>query len=642
MTVAQIFLSYAHEDRDVASRLVTALQAVGWSVFWDARIAAGQEFPRAIDQALDQASCAVVLWSSHSVSSSYVAAEAIRARDKGILLPASLEDVELPVPFNTIQTVSLAGWRGGHEDASFRPLADAAKLLIEGKLPTEKPSSRVTQPVVDDSNRNDLSPFTFDEQRAALQLLAAKLPTSGERTDEALALLTEFAVALERAINDFPEAQGQCQDLLLTWNTAADDRLARDSAPTTRLVLSRARGRVVAGVARSQEKARTAALDASGLQSLDPIEQSEAVDALLRGGGESARSLLATLDAARGRETLAALWRGWTRIRLYHPGSTGPLRGFALRSDPSYWHPRLEALDRLTKASTLEEAAAELQHWNEDVDRRVLGQTLLASPSLACRQLALEALPPDDRWDTVLCPSTPLLFVRESVVRSCREADPDHVKALFLLLRHRLAAVRRAADVKVAYEILRAFYGVALFFEDAFFSRLIELHEALKRKALASAELEHLERDTLEGFKSFCSRERLRGADIEHMVHIPLAIQRKLAHDGLFTGYFACNARDAIALETVPHVLRLPDVVKFVRLSRINGRALLAIAKDRNAMSEYAHRLAFSRNPRAKGRELESHLSSLRRGDWEAIARDRDASPRAREQARRLLSRVHN
>ena len=132
----------------------------------------------------------------------------------------------------------------------------------------------------------------------------------------------------------------------------------------------------------------------------------------------------------------------------------------------------------------------------------------------------------------------------------------------------------------------------------------------------------------------------LPGAALEQMVHIPLAIQRKLAHDGLFAGYFICNARDAIALETVPHVLRLPDVLAFIRLPRINGQALHTIAKDKTVMREY-DRLAFCRNPRAKGPELDGQMSSLSSTDWDAIARDRNASQRAREQAKRLLAKVH-
>src|SRR4249920_3054209 len=169
--MADVFLSYAREDRDTASRLVTALQATGWSVWWDARITAGQEFPPAIRGALEAARCVVVLWSSSSIRSSYVEAEAIRARDRGVLLPASLDDVTIPVPFNTLQTVSLARWKGGHEDDSFRPLARAAQTLIDRDGKPAPPPGPQAHPA-DDSLPNDcLSELTFADQRGALALL---------------------------------------------------------------------------------------------------------------------------------------------------------------------------------------------------------------------------------------------------------------------------------------------------------------------------------------------------------------------------------------------------------------------------------------------------------------------------------------
>ena len=638
--MADVFLSYAREDRDTASRLVTALQANGWSVWWDARITAGQEFPPAIREALEAAHCVVVLWSASSIRSSYVEAEAIRARDRGVLLPASLDDVRVPVPFNTLQTVSLARWTGGHEDDSFRPLARAAQALIDRDGEPAPPPEPEAHPA-DDSLPNDcLSELTFADQRGALALLATRLPASGVRTDEGLGLLTEFAAELSRTLRDFPEGLADCDELLLTWNAAVDDRLAGDRAPMTRLVLARSRSALRAVVARAKGQAAPA-LDTGRLLGPDPIEASEAVDALLQGGFEAARPPLAAQGGADRRAALAALWRSWTRIRLYHACSVRPLKGFALHSDASFWHPRLEAIENLARIETPEDAAAQLETWKDDADRQVLAETLLVSGSLACRKLALETLAPPARLDTALAPGTPLLFVREIVARLCQDGDAEHVKALFLLLRRRLHEVKRAADVREAYGILRAFYGAPVFLEEALFSRLLALHEGLRRKALASGELRHLEQDSLDGFKSFCSRERLRGADLEQMAHIPLAIQRKLAHDGLFAGYFVCNARDAIALETVPHVLRLPDVLAFIRLLRINGQALHTIAKDKTVMREYAHRLAFCRNPRAKGPELDGYMSSLRSTDWDAIARDRNASQRAREQARRLLSKAH-
>jgi hypothetical protein len=120
-------------------------------------------------------------------------------------------------------------------------------------------------------------------------------------------------------------------------------------------------------------------------------------------------------------------------------------------------------------------------------------------------------------------------MVREIVARSCHDGDADHVKALFLLLRQRLAAVKRASDVRAP-----VFLGSNT-------SRLVEFHDGLRRKALASAELAHLEHDSLAGFKAFCSRERLRGADLEQMAHIPPAIQRKLGRDGSLPDTI-CNA----------------------------------------------------------------------------------------------------
>ena len=90
-----------------------------------------------------------------------------------------------------------------------------------------------------------------------------------------------------------------------------------------------------------------------------------------------------------------------------------------------------------------------------------------------------------------------------------------------------------------------------------------------------------------------------------------------------------------------PHVLRVPDVLAFIRPPRINGQALHTIARDKTAMREHAHQLAFRRNPRSKGPELDGGPSSLRRADWHALAWDRNVSQRAREQARRVLSKVH-
>jgi hypothetical protein len=60
-----IFVSYARGDQARVAPVVAALEAHGWSVFWDRRIPAGQTWRSHIGRALDQARCVVVAVPKH-------------------------------------------------------------------------------------------------------------------------------------------------------------------------------------------------------------------------------------------------------------------------------------------------------------------------------------------------------------------------------------------------------------------------------------------------------------------------------------------------------------------------------------------------------------------------------------------------
>lgn len=110
--MADIFLSYAREDRDRAEMLAHALESRGWSVWWDRRIQAGHSFADVIEKALEDARCVVVLWTEHSIDSNWVQNEATEGDHRTSLIPVRLDDVRIPLGFRHLQTADLLGWEG--------------------------------------------------------------------------------------------------------------------------------------------------------------------------------------------------------------------------------------------------------------------------------------------------------------------------------------------------------------------------------------------------------------------------------------------------------------------------------------------------------------------------------------------------
>lgn len=109
--MADLFISYAHEDEARIRLLSETLAQQGWSVFWDRRIPAGKTWRSSIGQALIDARCVIVAWSRHSIDSRWVIEEADEAQKRGILVPVLLDSVEPPIGFRSIQAADLTTWR---------------------------------------------------------------------------------------------------------------------------------------------------------------------------------------------------------------------------------------------------------------------------------------------------------------------------------------------------------------------------------------------------------------------------------------------------------------------------------------------------------------------------------------------------
>src|SRR5919108_5226958 len=120
--MADIFLSYANEDREMARAVAGLLESAGCTVWWDRRIPAGRTWRSMIEEALSEMRCMVVLWSKHSVESDWVKEEAEEAREIGKLVPVLIEAVKPPVGFRAIQAADLADWNGSLSAAGAQQL----------------------------------------------------------------------------------------------------------------------------------------------------------------------------------------------------------------------------------------------------------------------------------------------------------------------------------------------------------------------------------------------------------------------------------------------------------------------------------------------------------------------------------------
>jgi hypothetical protein len=132
-----IFLSYNRGDQEVARRYAEAFAAVGYSVWWDVTLRAGEAYDEVTETALRTAKAVVVLWSKRSVASRWVRAEATLGDRNGTLVPAMIEACERPVMFELTQTADLSHWQGAADDRAWIAFLSDVKRLIERGTPAK-------------------------------------------------------------------------------------------------------------------------------------------------------------------------------------------------------------------------------------------------------------------------------------------------------------------------------------------------------------------------------------------------------------------------------------------------------------------------------------------------------------------------
>jgi TolB-like protein len=127
--MSDVFISYKAEDRRRIQPLVQALQADGYSVWWDEHIGTGDEWRQTIEKQLDGARCVIVIWSKGSVGPEghFVRDEASRALRRHVYVPVLIDAVDPPLGFGESQATSLRGWKGDRSDGRYQAVLAAVK-----------------------------------------------------------------------------------------------------------------------------------------------------------------------------------------------------------------------------------------------------------------------------------------------------------------------------------------------------------------------------------------------------------------------------------------------------------------------------------------------------------------------------------
>ena len=108
--MADVMISYTKADRLAVLKLAALLGANGYSTWWDAEMRAGDEFRNVINNEIRKARAVVVVWSSSSVLSTWVRAEASLGQSLGKLVPIKAADVnynDIPLPFGELNTPNI-------------------------------------------------------------------------------------------------------------------------------------------------------------------------------------------------------------------------------------------------------------------------------------------------------------------------------------------------------------------------------------------------------------------------------------------------------------------------------------------------------------------------------------------------------
>jgi uncharacterized membrane protein YhaH (DUF805 family) len=164
--MADVFLSYAREDRAFAEKVARALTAMGVETFWDTDIPPGKTWADYIEGKLTGCRAVIVLWSQHSTKSQWVREEARMGRDSSKLIPAIIDGTPAPFGFGEVQAADLSRWNGQSNDPQWTRFAAAVQQAagvsaVSAPRPSPQPQPVYASASVASAGTESLSPVGY-------------------------------------------------------------------------------------------------------------------------------------------------------------------------------------------------------------------------------------------------------------------------------------------------------------------------------------------------------------------------------------------------------------------------------------------------------------------------------------------------
>jgi TolB-like protein len=144
----RLFVSYSRGDLDRARPVIALLEGAGFDVWWDGRLEGGENFLQTTEAALESADCVVVLWSATSTQSHWVRDEAQRGRERGCLVPLTIDGTMAPLGFRQFQILDISGWDGSPAGAEAARILVAVRAKSGGLTPAPDPVQTAPDPAL--------------------------------------------------------------------------------------------------------------------------------------------------------------------------------------------------------------------------------------------------------------------------------------------------------------------------------------------------------------------------------------------------------------------------------------------------------------------------------------------------------------